>query len=224
MVRINALIEAAPEEAGHYLRRAELYARHGDGRLAEANFHRAEALAPDLPHLARGWGKFHLRSGRLAEAHRLLDRAVALDARDADARVLRARTQVQRGELELARTDYDAAIALLPEPSAEIFLERAGSWTDEVDALRTVEKALGQLGPVYTLQLRAIELETRLGRSAAALARIDGILAAAENKEPWLERRAQLVALASRTPTTDFLPVSTRPAPSGQFTAPALAP
>jgi tetratricopeptide (TPR) repeat protein len=197
LTRINAELAATPQSAGLYLERGELYARHAEWVSAEANYLRAAELAPHHPGLARARGALELATGNPPEARKFLDAAVNADARDAEALVLRSRAHAALHNNANAVADLDRAIALLAAPSPELFLERA-TLLSTVDALRSLDAAIEQIGPVVSLQLRAIALEESLGRVDAAVARLDVIAAQSERKETWLKRRGDLLARAGR--------------------------
>ena len=55
-----------------------------------------------------------------------------------------------------------------------------------------------RIGPAYTLQSRALELEEAHGFTDAALARLKSIAAQSERKEMWLKRRGDLLTRAGR--------------------------
>src|SRR5688572_17575619 len=89
--RLNTRIAAAPRDPELYLERGELYAQHQDWISAEANFLRAAELAPSLPRLDAARGALALATGAALEARGHLDRALAVDSRDAEALILRSR-------------------------------------------------------------------------------------------------------------------------------------
>jgi tetratricopeptide (TPR) repeat protein len=198
IARLNAAIAAAPADAELYLTRGELYAKHEDFVTAEANYLRAEELAPRLPRLALAQGRLALAQHQPAEARSHLDRALALDPRDAEALIIRGRAYFASGDRGRALADYNAALALLPQPRPELYLERAGYFAAPADAIRSLDEGIARLGPVHTLQLRALALEESLGRIDAALARIDGLMAQSERRESWLKHRGDLLARAAR--------------------------
>jgi tetratricopeptide (TPR) repeat protein len=197
LTRINAQLAVAPQNAELYLERGELYARHAEWVSADANYLRAAELAANHPGLARARGALELATGRPAEARKFLDAAMAADPRDAEALVLRSRAHAALHQKTAAIADLDRAIVLMNAPSPELFLERA-ALLSPVDALRSLDAAIEQIGPVISLQLRAIALEESLGRIDAAVARIDGIAIQSERKETWLKRRGDLFARAGR--------------------------
>jgi tetratricopeptide (TPR) repeat protein len=196
--RLNAQIAAAPANADLYLERGDLYARHDDWIMAEANYLRVEELAPNHPQLPKARGALELATGRAAEARAHLDAALRHDPHDVDALLLRARAHTALKAREAARADFDAALALVARPTPELFLERAALAESPADALRCLDEGIKRLGPVVTLQLRALTLEESLGRTDAAVARLEVLAAQSERKESWLKRRGDLLARAGR--------------------------
>jgi predicted negative regulator of RcsB-dependent stress response len=54
------------------------------------------------------------------------------------------------------------------------------------------------MGPLVTLQLYAMDLETENNRYDAALKRLDEVMAKAPRKETWLERRGNILRQAGK--------------------------
>lgn len=198
LARLAERLAAAPGDASLYLERGELYARHEDWASAEANYLRAAELSPRLPRLDLARGALALATGHPAEARAHLDRALVVTPRDPETRILRARALARLGLRPAALADYAVAFAHLPAPSPELFLERAALFSVPADALRSLDEAIALLGPVISLHRRALEIELSLGRTDAALARLDVLAAATERPELWLKRRGDVLAAAGR--------------------------
>lgn len=198
LARLNTALAARPTDPALYLERGNLYAKHADAVAAEANYLRAAELAPDLPGLARACGALALTTRSFREAVTHLDRALALDPRDAEALIYRARASAALDRAPAASADLDRALALLAQPGPELFLERAALAPSPAEAVRVLEAALARLGPIHILQLRALELEESSGQTDAALARLAALAAHSERKEIWLKRRGDLLARAGR--------------------------
>jgi predicted negative regulator of RcsB-dependent stress response len=64
--------------------------------------------------------------------------------------------------------------------------------------VRALDQAIARIGPVHTLELRALELEEAAGRHDAALRRLDAMLSRAERRETWLKRRGDVLRRAGR--------------------------
>ena len=198
LARLAEKLAAAPGDAALYRERGELYALHDDWTAAEANYLRAAELAPRLPRLDLDRGALALATGRLSESSALLDRALAAVPGDAEALILRGRTLGRLGRRPAAVADLTAALRLLASPPPELFLERAALYDSPVAALASLDEGIARLGPVIVLQLRAVELETSLGLTDAAVARLDRLARASERPELWLKRRGDLLAAAHR--------------------------
>ncbi len=198
LARINAQISAAPSDAELYLSRGELYAQHSQGTQAEANFLRAAELNPDLPRLDQVRGKLALDRREFREAVVLLTRALAREPKDIIARIYRARANRALNNHPAALADYREAFSRLPAVRPELLLEYAGV-LPPADAVRQIDESIAQTGPVPALVSRALELELALGRTEAALQRLDRIATTSERKEAWLKRRGDILAAVGRT-------------------------
>ncbi len=197
LARLNVAIAAAPSAAALYLERGELYARHEDWVAAEANYLRADEIAPALPRLATLRGALALATGHAAEAKTYLDLALSRAPDDLEAFILRARTHAALGARTAARRDYDAALAHATAPAPDLFLERAALLPAD-EAIRSLDEGVARLGSVVTLHLRALALEESLGRIDAAAARLEQLAAQSERSDSWLKRRGDLLARAGR--------------------------
>lgn len=198
LARLNAQIATAPANAELYLDRGDLYARHDDWVMAEANYLRAAELTPKHARLDRALGTVALAMGNAAEALRHFNAALARNAGDAETRVLRARAHAALGARAPALADYTAALARIENAPPELYLERADVCASPDDAIRGLDEGIARLGPVVTLQMRALALEESLGRIDAALARLNTLAAQSERKESWLKRRGDVLARAGR--------------------------
>lgn len=198
LVRLNAQIALTPEDAGLYLDRGELYAQHADPLQAEANFLRAAELQPRLPRLDQLHGKLALAQRDYHDARLHLDRALALDRNDTTAYLLRARTHTALENRAAALADYDAAFARLASVRPELVLEQV-ALLSPAEGLVRLDHAIERTGPAPALVTRALELELALGRTDAALHRLDRLAAASERKEFWLKRRGDILQASGRT-------------------------
>jgi predicted Zn-dependent protease len=197
-------IQQAPANSTLFLARAKLYAAHEDPARAYADFDRAEALGADPAAVAPGRAKLHLTTGRYAEACHSLDDLLRHEPRQVEALLIRARARAGLHDAAGSAADYTAAIVASPHPEPDYYLERAEvlsrttpAQTDA--AIRGLDEGLARLGNgIVTLQLAALDLETRAGRLEAALTRINAATASAPRKELWLSRRGDLLVDAGR--------------------------
>jgi predicted Zn-dependent protease len=204
---VTRRLEASPGDAALLLKRGELHRAHGDPAAAERDYEAARALDPGMAAVDLCLGTLLLESGtRLPEALAALDRFLSRQPGHAKGLVTRARVRARLGEPAAAARDYDAAIAAFASPDRpqpEHYLERADALAalqppQLDDAVRGLDEGLARLGDAITLQMRAIDLELRLGRHDAALARVDRILSRPGRRERWLQRRAEIQMQAGR--------------------------
>jgi tetratricopeptide (TPR) repeat protein len=201
---VTARIEATPRDPWLFLRRGELHRIHQDWELAAADFRRAAEVGRDLAVVDFHLGRMQLDAGRPEAARVALDRFLSREPTHAEARTARARALVELGRPLEAAADWDAALAVpgvraLPED----YLGRARALATVGEthlgrALAGLEEGIARLGGAVTLELYAIEIEERMGRTDAALARIDRLATAASRKESWLLRRAEILERAGR--------------------------
>ena len=112
-----------------------------------------------------------------------------------------ARAEARLGRDEAAAEDYSRALARLPDPRPESFIERARALAAAgrtEQAIAGLDQAIEKLGPLVTLELPAIDFELELRRYDAALARLDRVMKQSPRKESWLARRGGILAQAGR--------------------------
>ena len=193
---LTALIESAPGSAELHLRRAACFVEHQRWSEASADLDRAALLEPAHPGLPLARATLFLARGESAAAIVTLDAALTQAPHAADARILRARARVLTRDLAGARADFADALAHLPEPKPELWLEANALIVPAADALADLDRGIARLGAVPALVDRALALEIQLGRTAAAAARLTALAAVAERPELYHKRRGDLLAAA----------------------------
>lgn len=197
---ITAKIKRDPKNASLYLQRGELHRLHHDWSRAAADYDRAARLQPGLTIVDLARGKMLFESGRFGRAKLVLDLFLTKQPNHFEGLMVRARVLANLGSTAGAVEDFTRAIAQSADP--ELYLERAEIIArDEKhidEALNGLDDGIKRLGPIVTLQLRAIELELRRQNYDSALSRLDLIAAQSERKEAWLVRRGEILKLAGR--------------------------
>lgn len=201
--RIEAITrEMAPGPTAElFLRRGELYRLDGNFSAALADYESAEQLDPGLATVALCQGRALFEAGHPGPARRALDEFLRRQPDHVAGFLLRARVQARLGARREAVADYGRAIALADEPRPEPFAERAEiqmALGEPAAALDGLTAGLAKLGSIPSLHLPALEAELALARFDAALSRIDRLTVAADRKEQWLERRAEVLVRAGR--------------------------
>jgi predicted Zn-dependent protease len=196
----ESLAEAGPD-ADLYLSRAELQRRHGHFAQAFTDLNEVARLAPDhagLP-LARArllldvrW--FPAALGALAEH---LERV----PEDVDGLQLLADVHRARGALRETLAVHTRLAAAVVAPTPQSVLSHAQAVLDvspeDRSAARTVlDLGMGRLGPLASLQLRAIQLELEDERWDAALQRLESLAAQSPRQERWLVERGDILVRA----------------------------
>ena len=85
--------------------------------------------------------------------------------------------------------------------SPELYLESAEVLREagrEGEAVAVLDEGMARLGRLGTLAAMALDLEIALGRTEAALRRVDALIAAAPRKEGALYRRGAILEKAGR--------------------------
>jgi tetratricopeptide (TPR) repeat protein len=208
---LTARIESsgAPGPAGSaalahlLLERGELHRLRRDFDDAARDLDACARLRPDLPGLTMARGRLLLESGRPRQAVAALepllrDRAVAPETI-----YLHARALVALGQPARAVREIDQALRALPQPEPDHYLARADLLTGlgpahQRRALAGLDAGMRRLGPVVSLDSRAIDIEIALHRYRQALTRIDRQAAATVRKDIWLARRAEVLERAGR--------------------------
>jgi tetratricopeptide (TPR) repeat protein len=205
---LSAAIAADPGNAQLLLERAELYRQHGEWDLALSDVVAAEQRA-DAGACALLHGRILIDAGRMHEAVPMLDRFLTASPTHAEAHLLRARAQEALGDHRAAAEDFRLAIAVLAQPEPEHYLGWARALADDGQmdaAVQALDTGMAKLGPVLSLADTAVAYEQRLGRHAAALARIEALRPHLPRAELYLLRRARALEGAGRSPEahTDY--------------------
>lgn len=201
MKRANEGLAAQPADGGKWYQRALLQFEHEDWAESLADLKKAEAFAPgEFPVL---WirGRISDQQGNPAAAKAAFDEFLRTTPDHWGALASRARVEVKLGLHDEALADYRNALANNPKAEPDLYNEvaqalAARNLTDE--ALQVVAAATIRLGEISSLQMRALEIELAAERWDAALVRLDRIQKNAVRPEPWMMKRAGVLAAAGR--------------------------
>lgn len=201
IVAVTQRIQAEPRNAQLYLMRGELHRLHRDWAAASADFEQAGKLDPQIPSLEFSRGRLWLDAEQPEPAVTALTRFLTGNPSHVESFILRARAYMQLKAYEQAANDYDRALALQPRAKPDYYLERADvlAQADEpARAIRGLDEGIARFGALVTFELKAIELERKLKRWNAALARVDLIARQTPRQETWLAKRAEILSQAGR--------------------------
>jgi tetratricopeptide (TPR) repeat protein len=197
-------IETAPT-AKLLVKRGSLYSRHGSYNEALADFDRAEKLDASVVEVYYWRAEALFSSLQPDQAQAAIDKFIKHAPVDHTlhraAHELRARILGERGAyLESAR-EYDYIVSLPHGADVGLFSARAEVLVSagEYDkALASLDEGNARFGGITALHLSAIEIEKRIRRYSAALARVDRLMASAPRKESWWVRRAEILTEMGR--------------------------
>jgi tetratricopeptide (TPR) repeat protein len=219
---LDEQIAAHPDDAALYVRRGELHRHHMDWEAAEADYRHAKQLDDEGTHIHFLLGRLKLDAGDAAGALSHLNRYLTRYPTNVLALVLRARGREQVGRHLFAASDFTLALEHTDKPLPTYYLERARAleaandklleresserahtldaaddkWLER--AISGLDEGLERLGEPVTLQLLAIDLELKLKRYDAAIARVQKIAASSARQETWTFRRAEILESAGR--------------------------
>jgi tetratricopeptide (TPR) repeat protein len=195
-------VEQAPSDPALRFELANLYGSHGELKLALKNLDHVDALAPGkfLTDFSRA--QAFLVVGDFAKAKQALDRQIASHPENPKAWLLRARAEHHLGRDKASLADFREALKRTPSPEPDLIQEVADALATrgfQAEAAQVLAAGIEKLGPVPSLVLRALDLEIATKNFDAALRRVAEMQKNAPRPEPWMARRATILALAGRT-------------------------
>lgn len=201
MARVDAEISQTPDDVALRFQRAVLLFEHGDFTASWTDFCKCEEMdGAGIPVL--WWKARVMQSLRQPEKSRkLLNRFLAKEPWHWLARATRAQVHLELSEPGLALADYREAISCNPSPEPDLISEAADALAanghvDEAVAL--LESQLARLGPLPSLQTKLVGIEVAAGRVDSALARTVSFQETALRPEPWMVKRAGILASEGR--------------------------
>lgn len=198
---LNEKLSRQPEDATLHFNLAELYCEHEEPLKALTELEQVKALAPGKLPVDYLTGMCLRQAGQPAEALVALNRFVTVNPDNSLARLQRARVHAALGNISDGLDDYRAALRLSLRVEPDLVQETADALAasgHSDEAVQVLDAGLVTLGPIPSLTLRALELETATGRFDAALIRVDILQKAAPRPEPWMAKRAAVLAQAGR--------------------------
>ncbi len=200
---LAAALEEAPRDARLHFELAVVFCSHGDWMLALASADSADEFQPNTHPTDLLRGEASLGRGQPGAALLALDRFLVTRPASPRALVLRARARAALEGPAAALADYRAALRQGERPGIDHVREAAAALAAQAhgaEAAAALSDAIVEHGPDPALLGQALELELSLGRFAAALSRVEALQAGAPRPEPWMARRAQILAQAGNLP------------------------
>lgn len=198
---IEARLAGSPDDPALHYKLAEAHLGHEEWLLGLDEIQTVEGLAPgEYPTgYLRGWA-LHL-GGRQQEALESLDGFLSATPDHAKALAIRGRVRMKLADPDAAAADFAKALQLGNDPEPEHFVELAEARVaakDSPGAVAALDEGIRKLGPLPQLLLAALDIESTTQAWDSALARIDILQGSSPRPEPWMARRATLLATAGR--------------------------
>ncbi len=175
---LTAHLSTARSPAHALMVRAELHRAAEQWDEAAADLADARALDPAAPLLDLCEAVLEFERGRASESTLAFERYLSRVPSDGKAHAWYARALLSLGEPAAAAARYDSALVHTEHPEPGLVLARvtlADSLHGPEVALTHLERALARIGASVPLDLAAVDLEVRLGRIPAALARLERV-------------------------------------------------
>jgi len=198
-------LQGKPDDTALRLELAEVYFQHDEWPETLKQLDEIERIAPGKVPTTLLRAQALTASGQMSGARALLDPFLASHPDHPIALVTRARALGELGHDAAALADYRHALAATPLPGVDLYMEIAEALakrrlTDE--AISVLQGGLAKLGSNPTLLQAAMQLELAAGRFDEALARVEAMRQNAPRPEPWMARKAAILARAGRTEET----------------------
>ncbi len=201
LAQLAVALEKSPNDPALHFELADVNGQHGDWQMALLNLDRVEELAPGKFPTSLLRGQAWLTGGQPGKAKTALDALLVGQPEHARGRLLRARAAQRLGDAAGSLADYREALRRTPAPDPDLLQETAGALAAggfPEEAVRVLAAGMEKLGPIPSLVLRAMEVEIATGNFDAALARVEALRKSAPRPEPWMARRASVLAQAGR--------------------------
>ena len=198
---LQAEVTRHPQDPTALHNLAKAYQTAGRWDEALVAFDDAIAQGADRDECDAGRGQVLLTAGFPRLARRTFDAVVARRPDAYGVMVDRAHAWMAVGEPEKAAEDYGRALPGLARLTPENVLAHRDAWLaahKPAEALHALDQGMSRLGPVASLQLAAIDLESDRQQWAGALERLDQLLRQAPKSEAWIVRRGELLERLGR--------------------------
>ena len=205
---VSKLLVDDKQKTGLYLKRGKLYLQDGNFHEAIHDFRKSLKLEPALHVVHYHLGEAYLASGRsdAAEQHtRLFIKSLGPETYGGLSRgygLLGKIYQKKNKHLEAAQA-FEQSLQNNMQPGPIDYLQAAEAYVKsgqnyQHQAVDILDKGIGRLGPIVTLQEAAIELDLLSGSYDAALARVETLRSQGINEANIYFKQASIMSTARR--------------------------
>lgn len=202
LAEIERQIAQQPDTAALYEQRALIYYSHEDWQAALVDLEKADRLSQGQIDTDLLRGQALDAGGQTAAAKAVLDGFISRHPDHGGALASRARVWMKLKMPKDALIDFQSALSQTPNAEPDLVqevVEALISQQQNEEAADLLEVHLKRLGNSPGLVMKALELEVVLGRYDAALTRVNVLQQTAPRPEPWMAKRASVLAQAGRT-------------------------
>ncbi len=198
--RLSARLRKAPNDADLLLRRSDLYRRHGDLGLAEADLRRVSLLKPKHPQLLLAWGRLWFTAGRWVEAEAVLEKARGEKVVSWEVYALLAQLWQRKQRWEEALGAYRESVRRRPQPHLYLAAGRMMEAKGRVEeAVRWYQEGVVVLRGAVVLRLAWLRLLRKHGRFEEAMRVVNAAMVGLPVRADWWTRRADLYERMGKT-------------------------
>lgn len=202
VIEVTKALEQNPDDASLHFKLACAHQEHGEWTSSLVELEQVERLAPGKFETGFVQGQALATGGQWPAAKPVLDEFLKVNPGHAGALAQRARVLVKLDQNTAAIEDFQAALVAAELPNADLFLEAAEALitaNQNAQAIQVIRRGLERLGAEPTLLTRSLELELAAKHFDEALVRVEALQKAAPRPEPWMARRAEVLAEAGRS-------------------------
>lgn len=195
---VTARIEQHPHDAALYLQRAELHRLHQEWTDAQRDYDRAHQEGAEVATIDAARAQMYLESGDPGSALQCVD---GLPLLSPHSELVRARALRDLGRIDEAVDQFALLLTRGGEHSLDTLFELVGLLEEagrSDQAVAWLDSTTARDGAVPAIELRALELETKMNDVDAALRRIDRIAASSPRHDLWQLRKIELLERADR--------------------------
>lgn len=201
MQELGRKIELQPDDASLYLRRADVYLEHGEWQPCLVEVERVDRMAPGKFATDLTRGRAWAAAGRWELSRLALDAFLVQHEGNPLGLLERARACKALKDEAACLSDYRQALERAGHPEPDLFNEVAEAlWLSghKDEAIHVLDRGLKALGGVPQLIIKVMQYEIGTMRYDQALSRIDIMQQSMPRPEPWMARRASVLAQAGR--------------------------
>ena|GEM_PF-847394 len=204
----SAHLTASPEDAALWHQRSLLWLADGEFQQALLDCDEADRLAPGKFPTGYVRCRILLASGETAKGRAALEEFLKAHPEHVEGHALRARLLLKSHQTESALADYRAALeARGNQAGLDLIIETANALSSNGrrdEAMALLNDRIAAQGDIPALLDQSLELETEAGKFDISLSRVEALTKRSAQPEPWMAKRAELLARAGRASEARF--------------------